>query len=137
MSSPVILDMDFMLHASITIHVQKRIASIGAQAERVRGVQGDAPRLKETVCALEDPDLTCSQENASTISVKAPDASSRNPVQSDQGSTDLLPEHAVTAGLDLRAQPPVELTDKEYLRHLQCDNRCVPSLKRTGNPSLL
>ncbi|KAI4883869.1 hypothetical protein NFI96_020901, partial [Prochilodus magdalenae] len=34
--------------------------------------------------------------------------------QSDQGPTDLLPEHAVIAGLDLRAQPVVELTYKEH-----------------------
>ncbi|KAL6471539.1 hypothetical protein MHYP_G00201890 [Metynnis hypsauchen] len=44
---------------------------------------------------------------------QVPDALSRNPVQSDQVPTDLLPEHVVIAGLDLRAQPPVELTDKE------------------------
>ncbi|KAL7844775.1 hypothetical protein SRHO_G00233140 [Serrasalmus rhombeus] len=44
------------------------------------------------------------------------------PVTSDQGPTDLLPEHAVIAGLDLRAQPPVELADKEHIRRLQRDD---------------
>ncbi|KAL6460930.1 hypothetical protein MHYP_G00308960 [Metynnis hypsauchen] len=59
---------------------------------------------------------------------QVPDALSRNPVQSDQGPTDLLPEHAVIAGLDLRAQPPVELTDKEQLQHLQRDDPALAAV---------
>ncbi|KAL7863396.1 hypothetical protein SRHO_G00123800 [Serrasalmus rhombeus] len=75
MSSPVMLGMDFMLRASITIHVPSRTVSIGTKADQNRGVQGDAPILEETVCALEGPDLTCSQEDASAISVKVGESS--------------------------------------------------------------
>ncbi|KAL7871425.1 hypothetical protein SRHO_G00064080 [Serrasalmus rhombeus] len=75
MSSPVILGMDFMLRASITIHVPSRTVSIGTKADQNRGAQSDAPILEETVCALEGPDLTCSQEDASAISVKVGESS--------------------------------------------------------------
>ncbi|KAL6466998.1 hypothetical protein MHYP_G00248020 [Metynnis hypsauchen] len=60
--------------------------------------------------------------------IPVPDALSRNPVQSDQGPTDLFPEYAVTAGLDLWAQPPVELTDKEHLQCLQCDDPALAAV---------
>ncbi|KAI4899355.1 hypothetical protein NFI96_030477, partial [Prochilodus magdalenae] len=75
MSSPVILGMDFMLCASITIHVPSRTVSIGTQADRDGGVQGVAPILEETLCSLEGQDLSCLQKEAGSISGKVGESS--------------------------------------------------------------
>ncbi|KAL6481161.1 hypothetical protein MHYP_G00092410 [Metynnis hypsauchen] len=48
-----------------------------------------------------------------------PDALSRNPLDVDVTPIDILPRYAVVAGLDLKSQPLIELSDKEHLRCLQ------------------
>ncbi|KAI4890099.1 hypothetical protein NFI96_006573 [Prochilodus magdalenae] len=75
MSSPVILGMDFMLRASITIHVPSRTVSNGTQADRDGGAQGAAPILEETLCSLEGQDLSCLQKEAGSISGKVGESS--------------------------------------------------------------
>ncbi|KAL6475049.1 hypothetical protein MHYP_G00160890 [Metynnis hypsauchen] len=89
-------------------------------------------RLARWCLRLQDFDIRIIHKPGARNQV--PDALSRNPVQSDQGPTDLFPEHAVIAGLDLRAQPPVELTDKEQLQHLQGDDPALAAvLKKLKN----
>ena len=50
---------------------------------------------------------------------KVPDALSRNPLPTADPPMDLLPEHAVIGGLDLRMLPPVMLADRSHVRQLQ------------------
>ncbi|KAI4902621.1 hypothetical protein NFI96_007544 [Prochilodus magdalenae] len=83
-------------------------------------------RLARWCLRLQDFDIRIIHKPGAQNQV--PDALSRNPVQSDQGPTDLLPEHAVIAGLDLRAQPVVELTNKEHLQRLQHDDPALAAI---------
>lgn len=51
-----------------------------------------------------------------------PDALSCNPVPSGSLPVGLLPDYAITGGLDLRALPPVMFSDREHIRQLQLND---------------
>ncbi|KAL6473700.1 hypothetical protein MHYP_G00172610 [Metynnis hypsauchen] len=52
----------------------------------------------------------------------------RNPLDVDVAPIDILPRNAVVAGLDLKSQPLIELSDKEPLHRLQRENPVVAEM---------
>lgn len=61
---------------------------------------------------------------------KVPDALSRNPLQGDESPIDILPEHAIIGGLEVRSSTTLLLSDRSQVKQLQLDDPVTGDLLR-------
>ncbi|KAI4897785.1 hypothetical protein NFI96_003241 [Prochilodus magdalenae] len=80
MSSSLILGMDFMIRASISIHVPTRTVTLGAQSVPFNLENEDSASATD-LCSLEGPEIPHSQPNDSSVDL---DGSALDPIQKDK-----------------------------------------------------